>query len=331
MGTKTQMLLGKLFLILFSMAVLLLYPGAALSQDYPTKPISLFIPYSPGGPTDVSGRVLAEVAQEILGQPVIVVSKPGGGGIIAQSLVAKQKPDGYSLAVTSNRSFIQIPQMRDVPYDPLKDFEYIFGHMGFPEGIACLSAKPWKSYKDLTAYSKQHPGKVSYGVSGKGGGSHIDVEIIQVKEGVTWQMVPFAGAAKTVAAVLGGHVDFVFQNCGIWRAHVKTGELRVLAIDKSQKGLYPDAVTFEALGLEADGVGRSLFGIIAPKGTPAEIVKKLQEVFRKATEDPRFDTMCKKLGIFKESISGEELFRIMKRQYKVRGEVIKRLGLAKSK
>jgi tripartite-type tricarboxylate transporter receptor subunit TctC len=329
MGTKTQILFGRLFLLFLAMALLLLYHGSAFSKDYPTKPINLLIPYSPGGPTDVSARVLAEVAQEMLGQPVIVVNTAGGGGIIAQSLVAKEKPDGYNLAITSNRAFIQIPQMRNVTYDPLKDFEYIFGHMGFPVGMACRAEKPWKSYKDLIVYSKQHPGKVSYGVSGKGGGSHIDIEIVQAKEGVTWQMVPFAGDTKTVAALLGGHVDFAHSSCSIWMPHVKTGEVRALAVDKSQKELYPDAVTFEELGLEEDGVGRSLFGIIAPKGTPAEIVKKLQEVFRKATEDPRFDTMCKKLGIFKESISGEELFRIMKRQYNVRGEVIKRLGLAK--
>lgn len=293
---------------LFSITILLIYPGFAFSAEYPTRSISLLVPYAAGGPVDITGRVLADIAKDILGQPVVLISKPGGGGIIAQSIVAKEKPDGYTLAITSDIAFTQIPQMQDVAFDPLKDFEFIVQHMAFARGIVCRADKPWKSMKDLVDYSKQHPGDVMYGAPGKGGSSHIAAEFIAAKERVKWRLVPYDGSIKVVAALLGGHVDFGISDM-IWKDHVKAGELRILAITAMGRGEdFPYATTFEELGYEDVSVSAT-FGIVAPKGTPADIRKKLHDAFKRAIEDPRYESSCKKLGCFKIYSPGEEFLK----------------------
>lgn len=315
----------------FSLCILLMCPIFAFGADYPTKPISLLCPYAAGGPVDLTGRVLAEIAKEILGQPVVVVNKPGGGGIIAQSVVAKEKPDGYTLAITSDGAFTQIPQMREVAFDPLNDFDFIIQHLGYAGGIACREERPWKTMGDLVLYSKQNPGKVTYGVAGTGGIRHIDAEIIAAKEGVKWRMVPFDGAAQVISALLGGHIDFLLSDAATWKPYVKTGEVKALAIERGAKEDFPRVITFGELGYEAAGVTGPSFGIIAPKGTPAEIVQRLHDSLKRAIDDSRYESYCIKLGVNKTYASGEEFYRKIKSQYEVRGRIIKALGLAKSK
>lgn len=325
---KNSNSIKKVFWV-FSIIILLGYPGFAFSVDYPTKPINLLIPYGPGGVTDLTGKCLAEIAKEILGQPVITVNKAGGGGVIAQSIAAKEKPDGYTLAVTSDTAFTQVPQMRDVAYDPLNDFEFIIGHMQNPGGIVCRADSPWKSMKDLFAYSKQNPGKVSYGCVGTGSAAHIATELILVKEEVKWRMVPFDGTAKLTPAILGGHVDIGCSDFPVWKSLIQAGELRALSVEGILKKEYPGVPTFEELGYQAP-MGAS-FGIIAPKGTPAPIIKKLHDAFKKAMEDPRYEALCEKIGASKVYSSGEEYFRKIKEQYEVRGKILERLGMKKSK
>ena len=317
---------------IFSMLTFILLTSmqqTGMAQDFPVKPITLLIPYAAGGPTDLIGRSLAEIAKEFLGQPIVVMNKPGGGGIVAPSIVAKEKPDGYNLAIAPQISLATIPQMREVAFDPLNDFEFIVKHMSFVGGIFCRSDKPWKSMKDLVVYSKQNPGKVTYGTPGVGTTPHISSEFIAVKEGIKWRMIPYDGAIKVISALLGGHVDLALCDTVPVRGHVKSGEVRALAIEGPAKEEFPGATPFEELGYELTMGGS--FGIVAPKGTPAAIVKKLHDSFKKAIEDPRYEESCKKLGAFKTYASGEEFLNITKKEYEVRGKILKELGLAKSK
>ena len=321
---KRGMKIMSIFIFVFLMTM-----QQAVAQDFPTKPITLLVPYAAGGPVDLNGRTLAEIAKEFLGQPVVVMNKPGGGGIIAPSIVAKEKPDGYNLSIIPQITFVQVPQMREVSYDPLTDFEFIIRHMSHVGGIFCRADKPWKSMKDLVAYSKQNPGKVVYGTPGAGGPPHIGGEFIQAKEGVKWRMIPYDGSIKVVSALLGGHVDVGISDLTPWRGHVKSGEVRTLAIEGLAKEEFPDAAPFEELGYELTVGGA--FGIVAPKGTPANIVKKLHDSFKKAIDDPRYEDSIKKLGAYKGYVSGEEFFRIIKKEYEVRGKILRELGLAKAK
>lgn len=179
----------------------------------------------------------------------------------------------------------------------------------------------------MVAYSKQHPGKVIYGTPGAGGAVHISAEIILAKEGVKWRMVPYDGSIQLVTAVLGGHVDLGMSDLIPVKSHVKAGELRALAIEGIGKVDFPDAITFEELGYGTTAEGA--FGIIAPKGTPANIIKKLHDAFKRAIEDPRYQATCKQLGAFTTYASGKEFFEIIKREYEVRGKVLKELGFGK--
>jgi tripartite-type tricarboxylate transporter receptor subunit TctC len=320
----------KLLGIVFLTVILVIsMQQIGIAQDFPIKPVTLVVPHSPGGPVDVDTRSIAEIAKEFLGQPIVVTNKPGGGGIISATFVAKEKPDGYNLAIIPLVTFVTIPQMRDVSYDVFNDFEFIIGHSSIGGGIFCRAEKPWKSMRDLVAYSKQHPGSVSCGHLGVGGSNHLAVEFIFRKEGIKWRLVPYDGASKAVPALLGGHVDVLSSGEMLPRGHVRSGELRALAIDGLAKEYFPGAATFEELGYEL-AVGGS-FGIAAPKGTSADIVKKLHDSFKKAIEDPRYEATCKKTGVFKAYMSGEDLFKRLRKEYELRGEILKELGLAKTK
>lgn len=318
-----------LFILLFIAILLAGIQQQAIAEGYPTKTITIYTPYAPGGGNEIAVRILAEIARENLGQPVVVVNKPGGGGIIAQSIVAKEKPDGYSLAVTSNAAFVQVPQMRDVEFDPLNDFEFIMKYFTVTDGLVCRSEKPWKSLMDLIIYSKKHPGEITYGTPGKGSANHIAAESIAIKEGIKWRMVPYEGAPRVAAALLGGHLDLGICTIQSFKPHVTTGEFRLLAIAGAGKTIFPNVPSPEDLGYELT-FGAS-FGIIAPKGTPLHIIKKIQNVFKKAMEDPRYVDTCKKLDAFNTYASGEDFFKEIKKEYVARGKVLKEIGLSKSK
>lgn len=300
-------------------------PDESFAQKYPAKAVKLLCPYAPGGPVDVTGRSLAEIAGKLLGQPVVMENAAGAGGVRAQSILAKEKPDGYTLSITSNIAFVQIPQMREVPFDPLKDFEYIVQHMVMTGGIVCRKDAPWKTIDDLIAYSKKNPGKVTYASPGVGGASHVGAEMIAEKEGVKWRMVPYKGSVEVTTALLGGHVDLAICDMIPWTEHVKSGALRILAIEKTP--VFPEATTFDQRGYNTT-VGAT-FGIVAPKGTPKEILITLETAFKAAVKDPAYVKGCDKLGLSAAYASGDEFFEEIKKEYKVRGPVLERLGLKK--
>ncbi len=326
---RNKKTLRIMFILFFSVILLTGIQRVAIAEDYPTKTITIYTPYAPGGGNEIAVRILAEIARGILGQPIVVVNKPGGGGIIAQSIVAKEKPDGYSLAVTSNAAFVQVPQMRDVEFDPLKDFEFIIKYFAVADGLVCRSEKAWKSFKDLIIYSQKRPGEITYGTPGKGSANHIAAESITSKEGIKWRMVPYEGAPRVAAALLGGHIDLGICTIQSFKPHVTTGEFRLLAIAGAGKAIFPNVPSPEDLGYDLT-FGAS-FGIIAPKGTPTPIIKKLQNTFKKAMEDPKYEDTCKKLDAFNTYASGEDFFKELKKEYIERGKVLKEIGLLKSK
>jgi len=307
----------------------LVVPHFSQAAEYPTKTITLMIPYGAGGPADTSARILADQARKTLGESIVIVNKSGGGGVKAQSILANMKPDGYNISLTSDIAFVQVPQMRDVPFDPLKDFEFIINYMAVRGGIACLSEKPWKSMKDLVAYSKKNPGKVLYASPGTGGASHVGAEMIAEKEGVQWKMLPFKGSVKCTSALLGKHVDLVISDFIPWKEHARAGNVRILALEEEPRlNYFPDAQGFNELGYKDITVGAE-FGICAPKGTPKAIVKTLHDAFKKAMETKTFLDVMKKRAIFASYRSSENFKNHIHKQYKLRGEVLKKLGMLK--
>lgn len=320
----------RLFCVLGLIAVAVVtswfHSSSVVAKEYPTREITLMLPYSPGGPVDLASRALADEASKILGQTVVGVNQAGGGGVLAPSLLKTKKPDGYNLAVTPFISFVAIPQMRKAPFDPLKDFEFIIHFMVIRGGVVCRSDSPWKSMKELVEYSKKQPGEVTFACPGAGGASHIGAESLTRKEGIKWRMVPYKGSIDAVAALMGGHVNLVVSDFAPWQELVKAGKLRILALEEEPRRAYfPDAQGFKELGYTVTVGGE--FGILAPRGTPPKVLKTLHDAFKAAMETENFKNACKKVGVFPLYRSSKDLESHVKQQYGEIGKIVKDLGI----
>jgi tripartite-type tricarboxylate transporter receptor subunit TctC len=269
-------------------------PALSFAQSYPTKPMNLLVGFAPGGTMDVSTRVLSMKAERSLGQPFLITNNGGGGGSVALGIVAREKPDGYYLAGCTSTGLIRIPQFRTVPYK-LEDFIPIM-HFGAPQtGIVVKADSPFKTLKELVEYAKKNPGKVTYSSTGVGSPMHLAMEYIAKQEGIQWTHVPYPGSTPALTALLGGHVT-VQSGSTEWIPQVKAGEVRLLAThgEKRMK-IFPGVPTFRELGY--DFINETVFMVAAPKGTPSPAVKKLEEAFHKAMDDPEFIQVMEKMEI----------------------------------
>ena len=216
----------SLWILAFA-ALMGLVTASAQAQTFPTKPVTLIVPWPAGGSSDLVIRALAEATQKHLGQPIVIENKPGASGTLGPAqMAATAKPDGYTIAQMPITVF-RLPYMTKTTFDPTKDFTYVAGLTGYTFGVVVKAKSPWKTFKDLIEHAKANPGKVKYGTPGTGTSLHIGMEQIAKQSGVKWTQVPFKGAAETNAALLGGHVDAVADSTG-WGALVNSGDFRLL-------------------------------------------------------------------------------------------------------
>jgi len=268
------------------------FPGLPFAQQYPTKPINVLVTFAPGGTLDASTRLLCLKAEKILGQPLLISNSGGGGGSVALGIVKNQRPDGYNLTACTSTGLIRLPQFRTLPYSH-EDFVPIMHFASVNTGVVVKSGSPFKTFKDLMDHARKNPGKVNYATSGVGTPMHLAMEFVARREGIQWTHVPYPGGAPGLAAVLGGHV--VAQSDSTeWLPHVMEGTLRLL-VTHGEKRMrsFPDVPTLRELGY--DFINESVFMIAAPKGIPAPIVKRLDEAFHRAMEDPEFVQMITKM------------------------------------
>ncbi len=317
--------------ILLSIGVVLLagcfFACNLSAKDYPEREISLLLPYSPGGPIDLTARVLAEEAGKVLGQSVVPVNQAGGGGILAQSILKTKKPDGYNISVSSLITFVGVPQMRKVPFDPLKDFEFIIHYLAIRGGIVTRADSQWKSMKELVDYSKKHPGDVTYACPGAGNASNLAMEAIAKKEGnLKLRMVPYKGSIDCVTALMGGHVDLAVSDAAPWKDLVKAGKLRCLAVEDELRPYVPNVQTWKELGYTVTAGGQ--FGVIGLKGTNPQILKILHDAFKSAMETANFKNACEKIGVFPVYLPPKEYEALVRQTYVEVGRLVKELGMA---
>jgi tripartite-type tricarboxylate transporter receptor subunit TctC len=282
---------GLLTLIVLMMLSFVL-PGLSHSANFPTKPITLIVPYPAGGATDVVIRPLAEAAKKYLGQPVIVDNRGGGGGAVGVGTIIGKNPDGYLLSVVVT-SLHRASFINKLAFDTVKDVTPIIRVAGYLYGILVNQNSPHKTLKDLLDYAKANPGKVSYMASGIGTGGHIAMEELgYFAGGLKFNHLPSKGDQESSTALLGGHVEAISTTSG-WIPLVDAGKFRLLATygDKRTKK-YPSVPTVYELGYKF--VHNSPIGIVGPKGMPKEIVKTLHDAFKKALDDPIFlETMAR--------------------------------------
>ena len=273
--------------ILVALGVLWL-GGAEISraQDFPTRPVSLVVPWPAGGTTDVAMRALASVTEKYLNQKIVIENHPGAGGVLGPQQVAHNSaPDGYTLVQIPITVF-RYPFMHKTTLDPATDFTYIIGITGYTFGVVVRNDAPWKTFQEFLAYAKANPGKINYGTPGAGTSLHITMEQIAKKQGIKWTHVPFKGTAETTGALLGGHIDAVADASG-WAPLVNSGQLRLLVIwNAARSKNYPDVPTLRETGV--DLVSNSPFGIAGPKGMDPKTVQILHDAFKKGADDPTY-------------------------------------------
>ncbi len=303
--------------------VLALGAVGAAAQTFPTKPISLIVPWPAGGSTDTHLRAFAQVASKYVGQTIIVENKPGAGGMLGPANMAKTaKPDGYTLSQLAVSAF-RIPHMQKVDWDPLKDFNYIIGISGYTFGVVVKSDSPFKTLNDLVAWAKANPGKLSYGSTGNGTSPHLLMEELGMKTGAQLLHVPFKGNADSTQALLGGHIMAQSDATG-WGRHVDAGAFRLLVTfgDKRTKWNAPTA---KEQGI--DIVSYSPYGIVSPAGLDPKIRVFLHDAFKKALDDPDHLKMLTQLDQVYWYKSSDDYAKWGAETLKAERATIERIGL----
>jgi len=256
---------------------------SAAAADYPVRPITLIVPQAPGGGNDVIARILAETMSRTLGQQIIVENRPGAGGTIGTRQLAKSPPDGYTLVMGSTGTVAMAPSVfPNVGYDPRKDFA--------PIGLIARSAivlvvgpaVAARSVRELIEAGKDEPGKLTYGSGGVGSGNHLAGALFATMAGIKMTHVPFRGANPAINDVIGGHLAMIFSSLPPTLGHIKSGQLRALAIGSLKRSpILPDLATIDESGLPGFQAQQT-YGLLAPAGTPAEIVKLLNGALQEA-------------------------------------------------
>ena len=303
-------------------------PLAAMAQDYPNKPITYIVPFTPGGTTDVIGRTIAQGLSSALKQPVVVDNKPGQAGGIGASQVAKAKPDGYTLlGGTISTHAINAGLYKDLSYDPVKDFEPVTLVGFIPNALYVDASLPIKNVQELIAFLKANDKKRTFASSGSGTSTHLAGELFADIIGVKLEHIPYKGTPQAMQDVAGGNVTFMFDQLTAGLPLVKAGKLRLLAVTTAKRSpLSPDTPTMAEAGIK-DFEMSSWQAVYAPKGTPKPIVDKLNGEIVKILKAP--DTRQKMqdtMGIEVVASSPEELTKLMQTEIPRWTALIKKSG-----
>jgi len=291
-----------------------------LAQEFPTKPITLIVPYGPGGSFDLIGRAFTSVAVDYLKQPIIFQLKPGGGGAIGTELVAKAAPDGYTLLLAGPGPTCTLPAIEGISKGP-NDFIAICRINKIAGLVMVRTDSPFKTFKGVLDYAKANPGKLTYGNAGTWGPSDLPWRLVKMETGIVTRDIPHDGGGPCLMALLGGHIQVSILLPTQSLPQIKAGKLRALAtLDSKRDPEVPDVPTLLELGVKV--VSYSWKGFAAPKGTPRPIIEKLAMAFNKMSKDKSVLSMIKQLGDELEYLGPEEFAKVWREEY----EALKELG-----
>lgn len=300
--------------------------AASAQAAYPDKPVHVVVGFSAGGTTDVIARIMAKELTQELGQTFVVENKPGAGSNIATDYVKRAAPDGYTLLFVAVTSAINQTLYRNVSFDLTKDFAPVALGAKVPNILVLNPKVPANSVKELVDYAKAHPGELAFASSGSGTSIHMAGELFKMRTGIDVLHVPYKGSAPAVTDLIGGQVQFMFDNMPASWPHVKGGKLKALAVTTAKRSpSAPDLPTMQELGYENFDVS-SWFGLIAPAGTPPEVIEKLNAVMVKAQDNPEVKKAFEGLGAVGEKTTPAEFGAFIKSEVENWAPVVKASG-----
>ena len=296
-----------LLLLCCSALIAPLLAAPALAQSYPDKPIRLVIPFPPGGGTDIAARLVGEKLGTALKQSVIPENKPGANGVIASEFVARAAPDGYTLLVATGSSHAFAPALGvKLPFDPVKDFMPIALIGQFPTVLVVNPAVPAKTMRELVDYAKQNPGKLNYGSAGNGSTNHFLGELVKQAAGIDMLHVPYKGSGPAAQDLLAGQIQVMVDSVAAAKGNIEAGKLRALGVTTPQRvAQLPDVPSLKEAGFDIEYAGWVV--VMAPAGTPAEVLAKLNGAINGVMADPAVVERYNKQGIVIRTMSLAEL------------------------
>ena len=318
-------------LVFLVVAFVLLFTQTGFAQEdaskYPSKPITFISPVPPGQGTDLSIRLLAKELEKILGQPLVVVNKPGAALTLGAAAVATAKPDGYTIGFTGGPPLYFTPLLEKLPYDPIKDLRMVAQYGAMNVAVAVKGDSPFKTFKDLIDFARQNPKKLTYGTTGTNSITNITMERVAKQENVQFTHIPFKGTPETQAALLGGHIMVACGDFG-GSSLVNSGGVRFLMLLKDEKSAeYPNVPILKDLGYNIPYT--MITSVIIARAVPDAIVKKIEDAIAKAVKEPTFVKGMNDLNLPVVYRPGKEVDATVAKNYEYYKKVFTEMGLIK--
>ena len=299
----------RLFGAVAAFSILLASAGHSLAQGWPNRPIRMVVPYTPGGYTDLMARLVGQKISEALGQPIVFENKPGANAIIGTDVVAKAAPDGYTIGTVIAAHAVNATLNPKLPYDTLKDFTYVSLMSVAPLIMIAHPSLPANNVKELVALAKSKPGQLNFASSGVGAAAHLTMEMFKSRVGIEMQHIPYKGTAGALQDTVGGQINVMFDIVGPLMPQVRSGNAKAIVVTAKERiPAAPDVPTMAEQGVP-DFVSGTWAGIIAPAGTPKEIVDRVAAEAKKALADPAMKAKLAEQGIVAVG-DGPDEFRV---------------------
>jgi tripartite-type tricarboxylate transporter receptor subunit TctC len=319
---------SSLFAVGLILVVMLLLQGTADAQaKFPTRPVNLWVGLAPGGSADVLARALADSAEKILGQKIVVVNKAGGGGAVAASLLMREKPDGYTLLLTTDTAVTRAPHLSQLAYNPFTDLDLFMNLVQWKTVWTVKADSPFKTWSDLTAWAKKNQGQLTFGHC-TASSFYFGMVKIAKDEGFTFRSVPYNCDKPTMTAVLGGHVMVGGGTAAPYRSHVLAGTIRILLADERITYAGANQATFKDMKYDFDVPLLAI--VLGPKGMPDAVKQKLEKAFTEAMKSESFRKLAADQEALIKPMSGKAFADYLKKTSATYEELTKEAGLHKS-
>jgi len=302
------------------------YPQEAEVSKFPNRPITFIVPLPAGSGPEVASRLIAKEAEKFLGQPIVIVNKPGASQTIGISAIAASKPDGYTIGFAGHTGTFVIPLMEKVPYHPVKDIKQILQYGQMNVGITVKADSSFKGFEDIITYARQNPKKLTYGSAGTGSLGYLVMEQVAKKEKAQFTHIPFKGSPETMTALLGGHI--LVGTGDINYSLIESGQVRlVLLLAERRSNEFPQTPVLKDIGYDIPAP--MFINVVGPKGIPEEILKKLEDAFTKAMNEPSFIKGMKEFHLTIVHRNSKEMGDYVAQEFEMFAKLLKEMGRIK--